>query len=85
MIDFDPSTPQLKAVKRAVDAYSSLDMNRAVPLKRLSIRGIPQVHRLPTGTDKGKSPPGVGKYIFPGEKIGGTYPTLENRLRAPGS
>ena len=27
MIDFDPSTPQLKAVKRTVDAYSSLDMN----------------------------------------------------------
>ena len=51
-MDFDPKTPQLKAVKKIIDAYISLDLNNLVPLfsKDYQYEAFPKSTDLPAQT-----------------------------------
>jgi len=53
MVDFDTSTPQLKAVKQLLDAYISLDSNNVRPLISKDYQYEP-LPKSPDITDKGK-------------------------------
>jgi hypothetical protein len=52
MVDFDTSTPQLKAVKRLIDAYISLNLNDLEPLlsKDYRYEALPTIPGLPIQT-----------------------------------
>ena len=49
MVDFDPSTPQLKAAKNWIDAYLSLDIKNVDPLisKNYEYQAFPEAANLP--------------------------------------
>ena len=51
-MDFDPKTPQLKAIKKINDAYISLDLNNLVPLfsKDYQYEAFPKSADFPTQT-----------------------------------
>ena len=55
MVDFDTSTPQLKAVKKMCDAYLSLDPDRVKPLlsKNYQYEAFPESTDFPQTTKGG--------------------------------
>ena len=52
MVDFDASTPQLKAVKNWLDAYCTLDMKNVEPLisKSFQYEAFPETPYIPKET-----------------------------------
>jgi len=52
MVDFDANTPQLKALKKLVDAYVSLDLNNleSILSKDYRYEAIPAIPEVPIQT-----------------------------------
>ena len=52
MVDFDANTPQLKAAKRLIDAYVSLDLNNleSILSKDYQYEAIPAIPEIPIQT-----------------------------------
>ena len=60
MVELDASTPQLKVVKKLMDAYLSLDMSNVAPLisKNYQYEALPKCTDLPKQTTGNR----VGRY-----------------------
>jgi len=76
MVDFDASTPQLRAVKNWLDAFITLDMKNVEPLLSKNF----QYHPFPETADISKE--SGGKYL---ERFGGALSAASKAEVCPAS
>jgi len=84
MVDFDLSTPQLKAVKNMIDAYISLDLNNLAPLlsKDYQYEAFPKSTDFPVQTKESHLQV-WGKIFSPVNKLDVRIRHWRTRLQAP--